>query len=442
MRIATALVPAALASLVSGGSPGASVYTFGHGSSPSITDNVTPSTARLLLARRLGLSRFHNLENGDDLTLSILNRFSDSQSSLFGSSDDDEKVHRLLVIVEGVEDPGRIFAQVPTFTISNPPTPGANRQLLNDFLTQDNYRRGATGSRCIHSPGNPATSSQDSFDSCRIEDSVGKYDPKQELDLMKASAWRTQGTSADDRTSFLYISSLERIIAQEGLSSDRYQHYMSLLHDLLNNLVHQESMQESTVVLMPLASKQAKRSAETYSSYRVPPNTLRIREQQEEEPLSIYRPFTSPPAVHDSMPTYLHTTNSSSLPKVTMPICHSTEALCISTTQSCSGHGKCYTKNRDPTGEPSASDCWACGCTPSVVNVTDSKNKTIGIKTTNWGGPACQKKDVSAPFFLLAGFTIFIVATLSWGIGLLYSIGEEDLPSVIGAGVTGPRAQK
>ncbi|MCJ1435903.1 hypothetical protein MMC27_005279 [Xylographa pallens] len=442
MRVATALVSAALVSSVYGGRSEASVYTFGPGSSTSITDNVTPSTARLLLAHRLGLSQFHILENGDDLTLSILNRFSDSQSSLFASSDEDERVHKLLVIVEGVEDPKRLFAQVPTFTISNPPTPGANRQLLNDFLTQDNHRRGATGSRCLHSPGNPATSTQDSFDSCLIEDSAAKYDPKQELDPMKVSAWRTQGTSADDSTSFLYISLLERIIAKEGLSSDRYQHYMSLLHDLLNNFVHQEGVHESTVVLMPPASKQAKRSAETYGSYRVPTNTLRIREQQEEEPLSVYRPSTSPPAVHGSPPTYLHATNSSSRPKVTMPICHSTEALCVSTTQGCSGHGNCYKKNRDPTGEDTANDCWACGCTASVVNVTNSENKTIGIKTTNWGGPACQKKDVSAPFFLLAGFTIFIVATLSWGIGLLYSIGEEDLPSVIGAGVTGPRAQK
>ena len=46
------------------------------------------------------------------------------------------------------------------------------------------------------------------------------------------------------------------------------------------------------------------------------------------------------------------------------------------------------------------------------------------------------------PFFLIAGTTIAIVALVSWGIGLLFSIGQEDLPSVIGAGVAGPRAQK
>jgi len=336
-----------------------------------------------------------------------------------------------------VEDPKQVFAQLPTFTISNPPSPGANRQLLNDFLTQDNDRRGATGSLCIHSPGNPTTGNQDLFDSCLIEDSAGNYDPKEELNLMKASAWRTQGISVEDRTSILYVSLLERIIAQEGLSSDRYQQSVKLLRDLLNGFVHRESIQESTIVLMPSTSSQAKPNVATYGSIKVPARTLQIREHPEEEPLSIYRPYTSPPAVHNPVPTFLHVTNSSSRPKVTMPICHSTEALCVNTTQSCTGHGKCYKKNRDATGEDTANDCWACGCTASVVKV-----KGGGNKTTNWGGPACQKKDVSAPFFLLAGFTIFIVATLSWGIGLLYSIGEEELPSVIGAGVTGPRAQK
>ena len=45
-------------------------------------------------------------------------------------------------------------------------------------------------------------------------------------------------------------------------------------------------------------------------------------------------------------------------------------------------------------------------------------------------------------FWLLAGLTVALVAVVSWGVGLLVSIGQEDLPSVIGAGVAGPRASK
>lgn len=45
-------------------------------------------------------------------------------------------------------------------------------------------------------------------------------------------------------------------------------------------------------------------------------------------------------------------------------------------------------------------------------------------------------------FWLIAGFTVALVAAVSWGVGLLYSIGQEELPSVIGAGVAGPKAQR
>ena len=58
-------------------------------------------------------------------------------------------------------------------------------------------------------------------------------------------------------------------------------------------------------------------------------------------------------------------------------------------------------------------------------------------KTTQWGGPACQKKNVVAPFWLLAGFTVFLVTLVSWGAGTIWSMGNEELPSVIGAGVSG-----
>lgn len=71
-----------------------------------------------------------------------------------------------------------------------------------------------------------------------------------------------------------------------------------------------------------------------------------------------------------------------------------------------------------------------------------SRGEGKGVKTIEWAGPACSKKDVSMPFWLLAGISIALVATVSWGVGLLFSIGQEELPSVIGAGVAGPRAQK
>lgn len=78
--------------------------------------------------------------------------------------------------------------------------------------------------------------------------------------------------------------------------------------------------------------------------------------------------------------------------------------------------------------------CFVCACERTVVD--PGKGAThVGIKTVSWGGNMCQKEDVSVPFWLLAGFTVTIVGAVTFAIGLLYGVGNEPLPGVIGAGV-------
>ena len=191
---------------------------------------------------------------------------------------------------------------------------------------------------------------------------------------------------------------------------------------------------------MPPMSSNMKRSESSYGSHRALGTPLMGLKRQE-EPLSMdavpeASSSSSSLSSNKVQPSQPQTLRASSLPRTTLPICHSSHDLCVTTTNNCSGHGACFRKYTDKD-LGAGLDCWSCGCTPTVRNLGEGQTKT-----TYWGGPACQKKDVSMPFFLLAGFTIAMVATLSWGIGLMYSIGQEDLPSVIGAGVTGPRAQK
>lgn len=69
-------------------------------------------------------------------------------------------------------------------------------------------------------------------------------------------------------------------------------------------------------------------------------------------------------------------------------------------------------------------------------------NSDGSTKSVRWGGNACQKKDVSSEFILFAGFGLFFTAVVVGGIGMLFSMGSQELPSVIGAGVVGPRAQR
>ena len=181
---------------------------------------------------------------------------------------------------------------------------------------------------------------------------------------------------------------------------------------------------------MPPHHRTAKRSSGSpYGLYNTPTQPLHYRQSQSEEP------FTSQLEASSKSKR----ASSPQLPeqpvKGIIPICHPSLKECQKTTNNCSGHGTPYKRNSDPSSK-AAQACYACKCTTTVQTNKDGKNKT-----TKWGGPACQKKDVSVPFWLLTGLTIAMVVTVSWAIGLLFSIGQEDLPSVIGAGVAGPRAQ-
>ena len=131
------------------------------------------------------------------------------------------------------------------------------------------------------------------------------------------------------------------------------------------------------------------------------------------------------------------TAPSPSTPKTTIPRCWASESACMEKTQNCTGHGSCNKKYTEKvSSDEEGPECWACLCSPSVIKLEGG-----ATKTTFWGGPACQKKDISVPFFLFAGFSVAVLALVSWGIGMLYSMGQEDLPSVLGAGVA-PVARK
>ncbi|KAJ5752356.1 hypothetical protein N7520_009273 [Penicillium odoratum] len=117
------------------------------------------------------------------------------------------------------------------------------------------------------------------------------------------------------------------------------------------------------------------------------------------------------------------------------PVCHASNSSCAEATNNCSGHGYCYLKY-ESGGETTAGNCYACRCQETVVRKKDGTTQKI-----QWGGPACQKKDISSPFFLIAGVSVFAIMMVSSVVGMLFSMGQQELPSVIGAGVGGSKAQ-
>lgn len=180
------------------------------------------------------------------------------------------------------------------------------------------------------------------------------------------------------------------------------------------------------VILMP---KSSRNSLQQYGTYDMPARPLKARSTQFEEPIE----------QSEALP--LHGSNNFSPAKekkkpVAFSTCYETNKTCQSSTNNCSGHGHCIAKYvNDTEGE----SCYTCGCIPSIIDfMRDGKNVT---QITYWGGVACQKEDISSPFWLLAGISIVLVSIVSAGIGMLFSVGEEKLPSVIGAGVSGSKAR-
>ena len=67
---------------------------------------ILPDATRLLLARRLGLSRYHGLEGADEPVLEILNEFGGQQKPLLFSGQQEPEPRRNLIIIEDVGNVG------------------------------------------------------------------------------------------------------------------------------------------------------------------------------------------------------------------------------------------------------------------------------------------------------------------------------------------------
>ncbi|KAI6366483.1 hypothetical protein MCOR25_005130 [Pyricularia grisea] len=120
-----------------------------------------------------------------------------------------------------------------------------------------------------------------------------------------------------------------------------------------------------------------------------------------------------------------------------IPNCFTSASACMNATDGCSGHGACHDRFSadDSKAETSADGkknlvCFQCVCAPTI---NDDKG---GQSRTFWGGNTCAKQDVSTQFWLIAGMTVALVGLVSFSVGMLFSVGEEKLPGVIGAGVS------
>ncbi|KAK0732383.1 hypothetical protein B0T21DRAFT_412563 [Apiosordaria backusii] len=393
MRLLAGLTAAALSGLaVAANQQTADVYVLSaNQQSSSETPSIPKEVARHILLQRASRQRY-----GSDLrdipssidtetAVSHIARFGTGPEPLFTQSDK-TNVPQLVVVLEGVtpqqnhelKDALTQSGHHAAFRVSDAPSAAANKNLMTLF-----HRLGAASSQ----PCDLAHSINPFNDECWTGlSSVVKYD------LQKSSST---------------LSALLTALPQ------------------INKLVAASDL-DLTLLVLPESTRNSK--VNSWSTLAGSPADNRRRDFGE-------RVITDSTVIRPAPSTPTRSANRN-IQKKPIPACFLSFDACKDATNDCSGHGTCV--NKFGTGNATATDarvCFTCKCMATVVHRGDEPGSR-GKKTVHWGGNTCQKKDISVPFWLITGFTITIVGAITFAIGLLFSVGQEQLPGVIGAGVS------
>ncbi|KAK3309357.1 uncharacterized protein B0T15DRAFT_405548 [Chaetomium strumarium] len=414
MRLLAGLTAAALSGLAVGASqPSADAYLFKASSSQSSpnTPSIPKEVARHILLQRTSRQRYgsdlRDLPSSIDTETAVghIAKFGKSPAPLFSHTKETEP-SQLVVIVEGVaaEQSSRLretLGHSAAYTIADPPSATANKFLMAGF-----HNMGVASPR-----------------QCELSEVINPF---------KADCWN--GPSAvvkyDLRKSPTTLDSLVDNLPR------------------LNNFVNNGEL-EVLLVLLPESSRNSKlnhwsATAAGAGSWDSASDLRRRRHAEEtvitDHQLSIDAESDNGEANHPPAATAAATTtttlDNARRTKKPIPQCFASYDGCMAQTNSCSGHGECANKyGGNTTSSASAASCFACVCKASVVEPGDGA-RAQGRRTVHWGGNMCQKEDVSVEFWLIAGFTVTIVGAVTFAIGLLFNVGEEKLPGVIGAGVS------
>ncbi|KAI7369845.1 hypothetical protein KC354_g1632 [Hortaea werneckii] len=406
MRLATAAA-AAFTSLISTAAADRAghVYIIDQSTQPHSRDaadlnTLSPVSARLVLAQRAGVEDYHAADLESEDVLDAINEYG-VKTPMFADGKDERrrKLNMMVLVEEAAEEDVEAskLNQYPSFAVSPAPGYTASRGLW--------------------------------------------------IDLAKQSEPSIYGSLSDDEA-------LEQLSKLPDSQMHDTFHITTSLDELQNLLSHEKINKEYTItayITPPGKYAQTGDGAWQWGSYSMPSTsadsqaTLRKRSSSRpiaEAPLEdtsassdssfTTHDFTAPVPAEEFHSNKKNTTTSP-LPGI-LPQCFASLSACEETTRNCSGHGSCYKKFTDNSASDTSRyrDCYVCGCKATVKETSSDGGKT----TTYWGGSACQKRDVSVEFWMLALFSIGFVFLISFAVGSVWEMGGEELPSVIGAGST------
>ncbi|KAK5113064.1 hypothetical protein LTR62_003643 [Meristemomyces frigidus] len=392
MRVTSSILISALCCTVRLASAGqVYVYDASHShttDTPPTSHILSPAAARLVLAQRAGVEDYHSADLNGEGVLNAINDFG-RRTPLSGEKKALEGRHQAFILVEGVKaEELDIPSTSHTFTISPEPDVRASRGLWVDLVRQLA----------------PALYSH-ADDDTLYEQIAGEAVGKESL--------------------FVSVTSVQ--------DAQRY----------ISHFLAPESIYEATFYFAPAETKEnSAMTMQQWGTYEMPGSLSPLHKRdtqrrpqeaplEEEAPINHYLPVEATSA---NLNTLAKSNSSARTISGILPACFPTLQTCQSTTANCTGHGICALAYTDKSAADTSKSkhCYSCQCKPSKQ--TDNGR----TKTTYWGGPACQKKDVSVEFWIFALFSVFLVGLISFAIGQVWDMGAEELPSVIGAGVSGP----
>ncbi|KFY18399.1 hypothetical protein V493_08646 [Pseudogymnoascus sp. VKM F-4281 (FW-2241)] len=360
---------------------------------------LTPEQVRVVLAQQLDVTQYHSLGAGDrsEKELKLINTFGGQHPKLFDEGVAGAASPRHLVVFLDVSLEGSKALKAewsakgrtePSFVMVGSPGPESVGALVRDIQQQISPRdlpdEQCTLMKAIDASASECWSSKSSHIMHKFtEDSVSK--------------------------SFLHLTT-----STNNFQSDFESFVKS--QDSLFRAIEAGDLEATFLLMTP--GQTVRFVKEPWGLYSVPASDSDVRKRQQEQPMSDVVASSSS-ALSSPQPT------STPIPRLP-PLCYNTLESCTTSTQNCSGHGACVRKFGPAEGESGAS-CFTCKCYSP-----DATDKT---RKGHWGGAACQKQDISAQFWIIAGFSSLLIGIVSYAIGMMFSIGSEKLPGVIGAGV-------
>ncbi|KAJ5598260.1 hypothetical protein N7537_008344 [Penicillium hordei] len=413
MRLLSTFLALALTGALQANALDATIFTFPPKTATSSSGSLQQQTisedeARLVLELRMKSSVASVLGMVGADTVHHLNQFARDDLTLFGGATGGIALKKSILILEGIDQEVALViqkAQPNHLHIPQISSPFIGFDLLESFVESSPTAKGDRGQTCTY------------FNNASRAASSTSQTPKE---CLSRDPMFADGSDLLSHDSLPLIDSVESWISKDHKDSALKLSFKNtsgdsllrtkLLERLLLHLakISSTSNREITTVALPPGVK-----SEGLSRRGAKPSSAPITQQT----------------------AFRRSTQNSALQSTLAPVCHASNSSCAESTNNCSGHGSCYLKYGSGV-EGTTGNCYACQCKQSVVQNSDGTTKTV-----QWGGSACQKKDISSPFFLVAGVSLLAIVLVGSVIGMLFSMGSQELPSVISAGVGGPKSQ-